>query len=131
MVPDQRELHPDVVRFVEERIESVPHLEALLLLCESAAASWTVDQVAARLYVSVDRAQAILDDLRKQDLARSERIDATLRYRYDTAWDPGGEQMKRIGEAYRRQLARVATLIHARASTAVRDFARAFVIKKE
>lgn len=131
MAGDHRELRTDVVRFVEDRIESVPHLEALLPLWESPADAWSVDRVAARLYVSTDRAQAILDDPRRRGLVRGERNDATLYYRYDDSWDPGGEQMQSVGEAYRRQLARVATLIHARASTAVRDFARALRIKKE
>ena len=128
---ESRELHPDVVRFIDERIDSVPHLEALLLLWESGAMRWAVDQTAARLYVSNDRAGAILEDLVKRRLARREPGQDRAFYLYDGDWDKNGEQMARIATAYRRQLLQVAALIHSRGSAAVRDFARAFRIKKE
>ena len=131
MDSESRELHPDVVRFIEERIDSVPHFEALLLMWESGAARWTVDHIAARLYVSSDRAESILEDLVKRRLARRGPDETLTYYVYDAAWDEAGEQMSQIATAYRRQLLQVAALIHSRGSTAVRDFARAFRIKKE
>ena len=39
--------------------------------------------------------------------------------------------MRTLSETYRRQLVRVATLIHSNASAAVRDFADAFNLKKD
>lgn len=92
---------------------------------------WAVDQTAARLYVSNDRAGAILEDLVKRRLARREPGQDRAFYLYDGDWDKNGEQMARIATAYRRQLLQVAALIHSRGSAAVRDFARAFRIKKE
>jgi hypothetical protein len=131
MGPDSRELHPDVVRFIEERIDSVPHFEALLLLWEGGAMRWSADVIAARLYVSGDRAESILEDLVMRRLAGRGQGEGSAYYVYDAAWDADGQQMTRIASAYRRQLLQVAALIHSRGSAAVRDFARAFRIKKE
>jgi predicted transcriptional regulator len=131
MCPEPRELHPDVVRFIEEQIDSVPHLEALLLLWESGAKHWTVNEIAARLYVTNDKAESALEDLVRRRLVRRDLDDGRPCYCYDSAWDETGEQMGRIATTYQRQLRQVATVIHSKVSTAVRDFARAFRIKKE
>jgi hypothetical protein len=39
--------------------------------------------------------------------------------------------MLQVDAAYRRDLVRISTMIHAKASSAVREFARAFRLKKE
>lgn len=123
-------LDPQVVRFIEERIDTVPHLEALLLVWESRPQRWTPAQVAARLYIAPEAAASILTDLVRRRLARA-CADEDDSFEYDGAWDESGERMARVAACYRQQLLQVATLIHSKASTAVRDFARAFRIKKE
>ena len=52
-------------------------------------------------------------------------------YRYNPQWDPSGQVMPEVAAAYRRHLVQLATFIHSRASTAVREFARAFDLKKD
>jgi hypothetical protein len=125
------ELHPDVVRFIEERIDTVPHLEALLLVWESRSQRWRPEQMAARLYVAPDKAASILADLVRRQLARGGEDESGPYIEYDAAWDTDGARMAQVAASYRQQLLQVATLIHAKASTAVHDFARAFRIKKE
>jgi hypothetical protein len=131
MCPEARELPADVVLFIEEQIDSVPHLEALLLLWESGARHWTVGETAARLYVTNDTAASILEDLVKRHLVRRDLDDRRPCYRYDSGWDENGKQMGRIAATYQRSLRQVAALIHSKVPTAVRDFARAFRFKKE
>jgi hypothetical protein len=53
------------------------------------------------------------------------------RYQYNPQWDPTGQVMPEVAAAYRRHLVQLATFIHSRASTAVREFARAFDFKKD
>ena len=67
---EKRELPQDVLQFIAQEIDTVPHLEALLLLFEQAAEHWTVERAAARLYVPQDRAKQILSDLQQHRLAR-------------------------------------------------------------
>lgn len=126
-----RELPPEVIQFIEERIESVPHLEALLLVWESGATRWRPHEIAARLYVTPARAGAILEELVNRQLVRPGEDEGGMCYQYDGAWDPTGERMAQVAATYRHQLMRVTTFIHSKASMAVHDFARAFRIKKE
>lgn len=119
-----------VLQFLAERIDTVPQLEALLLLWENPQRLWSEDELAARVYVSKPVAAAILQALQRQQLVTAEP-DPPARYRYNPQWDPSGEVMPEVATAYRRHLVQLATFIHSRASTAVREFARAFDLKKD
>jgi predicted transcriptional regulator len=119
---------PDnVLQFIAERIDSVPQLEALLLLWENSQRPWTEDELAARIYVSRAVAAQILQSLQRQNLVTSE----SARYQYNPQWDATGQVMEEVATSYRRHLVQLATFIHSRASTAVREFARAFDLKKD
>jgi GAF domain-containing protein len=119
-----------VLQFLAERIDSVPQLEALLLIWEDPQRLWSEDELAARLYVSSQAAAAILQALQRQHLVTVELASAA-RYRYNAQWDATGEVVPEVAASYRRHLVPITTLIHSRASTAVREFARAFDFKKE
>ena len=131
MDQDPNELPADAVRFIEERIDTVPHLEALLLLWESNPSRWTAQQIAARLYIPPAAAISILDDLTRREFVHSESDGGILYYRYDCPWDELGGSVARVAAVYRQHTVRVASLIHSKASTAVRDFASAFRFKKK
>lgn len=126
----RREIPEEVLRFIERRIDSVPHLEALLLLRENPAKSWSDGEVAARVYVSRERAQVILADLLRHGLIAVAAPPATATlYAYNGTWDEE-HLMDKVAAAYGKQLVHVASLIHEKAaSEAVRDFARAFRLK--
>jgi hypothetical protein len=125
---EEAELPPDVLRFLDENVDTVPHLEALLLLWEHPDESFAVEQLAARLYVTPDVASRIVYDLTQRRLIRAV---SGSRYQYDAAWDPERTLMTRVAATYRRQLVRVTSLIHSKASASVRAFARAFDLKKD
>ena len=57
-----------VYTFVLDQIETVPHLEALLLLWNSRPQPWTVENLAKRLYVSTEIVDALLEDLVRRGL---------------------------------------------------------------
>jgi hypothetical protein len=118
-----------VLQFLAERIDTVPQLEALLLLWENPQREWSEEELAARIYVGRPVAATILQALQRQQLVTAE--PGAARYRYNPQWDPSGEVMPEVAAAYRRHLVQLATFIHSRASTAVREFARAFDLKKD
>jgi len=117
----------NVLQFIAERIDTVPQLEALLLLWEDPQHAWSEEDLAGRIYVSRQVAAQTLQALQRQDLVVAE----SSLYRYHPQWDPTGEVMPEVAAAYRRHLVQLATFIHSRASTAVREFARAFDLKKD
>jgi DNA-binding FadR family transcriptional regulator len=124
------EIPARVLQFLAERIDTVPQLEALLLLWEDPQRLWSEEELAGRIYVSRPVAATILQALQRQQLVTAESA-AAVRYRYNPQWDPSGEVMPEVAASYRRHLVPLATLIHSRASTAVREFARAFDLKKD
>jgi hypothetical protein len=124
------EIPEEVLRFIERRIDSVPHLETLLLLWENATRSWGDAEVAARVYIGVDQARGVLADLARNGLIAAQPA-APERYAYNPAWDDG-KLIEKIAATYRQHLVHLSEVIHAKAaSPAVRDFARAFQFKSE
>lgn len=118
----------DVVRFIVENLDTVPHLEALLLIWSSSPASWAVAQIAARVYVTEEVAAKLLEDLIGRGLLL--RMDTDPRtFHFNAAYDADKNIMQRLADCYRTQLVRVANLIHMQGSGAVRDFARAFKLQ--
>lgn len=120
----------EVERFLLDTIDTVPHLEALLLIFQSPATVWTVTELAARIYVTEKDAGNILDDLtRRAVIARSEQSPVT--YQFIGSSPAQVELLDQVAYAYRTQLVPVTRFIHSKASRSVRDFARAFRLKDQ
>ena len=121
-------IDPEVERFILDSIDTVPHLESLLLLHQSPALAWTVAELAARIYVNEKQAAGILEDLTRRSLvARVEQSPA--KYQYAPRSQAQGALLDKVALSYRTQLVQVTRFIHSNASGSVRDFARAFRLK--
>ena len=125
---ENRAQEDEVLAFVFENIDTVPHLEALLLIWQNASEAWSADRLAARIYVPEQQAESILQDLHKRGFVARE--DGTS-YRFAHEWDAERQLMPRIAKTYSRNLIGVTRMIHSKGSASVREFARAFHIKKE
>ena len=120
----------DVYRYILEKIDSVPHLEAIILLWNSRPVGWTVEDLASRLYLSPNKVTELLNDLiRRRLVQRTE--GAPQRFSYLPAGEEQDEWMYRVDVAYRRELVRISTMLHSKTSPSVREFARAFRIMKD
>ena len=118
-----------VLQFLAEKIDDVPQLEALLLLWENAHRSWSCQEISARIYVREAVCTDVLQALVRRGLVSADA--SSQRYQYNPAWDADGARMTELAATYRRHLVQVATFIHSRAPSSVREFARAFDLKKE
>jgi hypothetical protein len=130
MMDPSAQLDSDVARFIDDQIDSVPHMEALLLLWQSRPEHWDAEKLGSRIYVTSGTALEILRDLARRKLARATNENPG-RFAYDDAWDKEGHLMARAATAYRQHLIAFAQRIHSKASGAVREFARAFEIKRD
>jgi predicted ArsR family transcriptional regulator len=117
-----------VIQFILDEIESVPHLEALLLIRNSRPREWTVADLSKRLYISREGVRILLDDLIRRKLLLVDSAHSTYYYAIS---DERDQLIGLVDETYRRQVVRVSQLIHSKPSAAVRDFARAFRFTKE
>ena len=115
-----------VDQFVIEEIDSVPHLEALLLLWNSRPKQWSPEEMGKALYLTTEFTQAVLQDIVNRKLASGE----AGRYAYES--DPERDGIiQALDRVYRREIIRISNMIHSKASPAVRAFARAFRLKKD
>jgi hypothetical protein len=118
----------EVETFLLDTIDTIPHLEALLLIFQSPASVWTVRELAARIYVSEKDAGGILEDLtRRSVITRTEQAPAA--YQFIPRSPAQVALLEQVAYAYRTQLVPVTRFIHSKASRSLRDFARAFRLK--
>lgn len=125
-MPEANQANQQVDQFILEEIDSVPHLEALLLFWRQRQHRWPIEEMAHSLYISVEATQAILQDLKQRGMVTWDdecySYDPTFRH---------GNLMEEVDRTYRRELVRISRMIHSKASPAVREFARAFKFKKD
>ena len=125
---DREKRDDDVLRFVQEEIDSVPELEALLLVWQQRPRAWSAEQLAGRLYIRSEQAREILIGLTRKQLISA---GAPETYLYEDVSTEQDQLMAHLEETYRREIVRISNLIHSKPSSAVRDFARAFRFTKE
>lgn len=118
-----------VLQFVAEQIDTVPQLECLLLLYQHRSRIWIAEEVAARIYISPQVAREILETLHRRGLIAAEGDPP--RYRFDPGGAASEELIGQVAGEYQRHLVPLATFIHSKAPASVREFARAFDLKKE
>ena len=120
----------DVYEFILENIDSVPHLEALILLWNSRPVWWTCEELASRLYVPTEAVTRLLRDLARIQLV-AESEGAPPKYSYLPKSAEQNELLSSLDNAYRKDLVRISTMIHSKASSSIREFARAFRFRQE
>lgn len=119
---------PETVRHViAEHIDSVPELEAILLLRRARHQEWTADAAGARLYVSTTVAEHVLTALATRGFFTS----TSGRFRYAPATPQLEAAVEELAVAYSEQLVTVTHLIHSKPGGGVRQFAEAFDLRKE
>ena len=119
-------LSEDVRDFIVAYIDSIAHLEALLLLRKYAEQSWTTEDVAKRLYVSEPAAAEVLARLTADGLC----MCSDALYRYHPSSQEQEITITRLSEAYARYLIPVTNLVHNKPAR-IQKFADAFRFRKD
>jgi hypothetical protein len=127
---EEKRLRKSVDEFIEREMDTVPHLEALLLLWNSRPKRWTAEEMAASLYIPDSEARGILQNLVRRKLVKVDRGQVEA---YGYISEPGESDalIAALEQTYRRELIRISRMIHAKASPGVRDFADAFRFTKD
>jgi hypothetical protein len=120
----------DPYQFIHDHLDSVPHLETLILFWNSRPVGWTEEELASRLYVPPEQVTEVLRDLVRLQIIQ-EQPGSPVKYSYFPRSEEQNELMRLVDTVYRRDLVRISTMIHSKASSAVREFARAFRFRKE
>ena len=116
-----------VLSFVDRHIESLEHLEILLLLAAQDRA-WTSTEIFQRIQSSQASVDHRLESLVTAGLLAK---DADKRFRFSPKDEATRNIVKDLAEAYRTRRVRIIEAIYTRKSDAVRSFADAFKFKKD
>ena len=118
-----------VLRFLEENIDTVAQLETLLMMSEEPDRSWLIADVASRNYITEQRATDTLNALQRRGLVTSD--ESPPDFRFDPATDEVRAVVADLARCYQKNLSRITELIHAKPSASIKEFARAFDLKKD
>jgi hypothetical protein len=118
-----------VDQFILEQIDTVPHLEALLLAWNKREKAWPVEEMSRLLFIPEEMASKILRDLMQRGLL--EAVPGEGGYVYKSASPEQDSVLAAVDATYRRELIRVTRMIHSKGPASLRDFARAFRFTKE
>jgi hypothetical protein len=124
-MPDY-DIPADIRAFISRYIDSIAHLEALLLLRGNSDRSWSDFAVAKRLYISKDEASNILESLASAGFM-VHREDG---YRFECKTQDLENLVERLAVLYRQQLIPVTGLIHSQ-QRHLHEFANAFRWRKD
>jgi hypothetical protein len=125
---DPSDISAAVLSFIDERIDSVPQLEALLMMKDEPQRAWTAADVAARTYVPLAEAARVLEALHRRALISPVRTGEG----FSIALGDGRQRqlIDEVARTYRANLTRIATIIHEKPSASLKEFARAFDMTK-
>lgn len=121
------EIPEPVRRLIAESIDSIPELEAVLLLREYREREWSAADAGARLYVSRTVAAHILTVLEQRGFLDRQGEN----YRYAPKSSALDATIDGLVSAYSQHLVAVTHLVHSKPSTSVRHFADAFRLRKD
>jgi DNA-binding IclR family transcriptional regulator len=120
-------LPADVHRFLHDHIESVEHLEVLLLLSRTPERGWSASEVAETLYSHPSSIRLRLARLLGQGLLRE--IEEGC-YKYAPRTVELHATVHRVAECYHERRVAVITLIASKPLDNVRAFSDAFRIRR-
>jgi len=123
---DENPTRKDVDEFILHEIDTVPHLEALLQLWNSRPQQWSFEAMANALYLPADLTRQVIADLERRGFVVLTGNQFFL-YR-STDRD---QLIERVDSTYRREIVRISNMIHSKPAASLREFARAFRLKRD
>jgi hypothetical protein len=120
-----------VERFINEHVDSVELVEALLLLRRDTAREWTAEQVSGQLYTSPASAANRLEALRRSGLAARTGDGSQATYRYAPADGERDRAATDLEQVYATRRTTVINMIFSKPSDKLRTFADAFRLRED
>jgi hypothetical protein len=119
---------PEAVRvLIAGSIDSIAEVEAILLLRRERERTWSVEEAGRRLYISDTVAQYVLTVLAERGFL----AEQDGRFRYDPRTPELDRTVTALATAYSTNLVAVTHLVHGKPAESVREFARAFRLRKD
>lgn len=111
-----------IQRFILTSVDSIPHLEAILLLRYDPQKEWNAKMVAQSLFINEKQAETILDNLCSSQIASHHAGF----YRYDPVPIGLKEKIDEMAHIYAKNLIEVTNLVHSKTLKQAQQFGDAF-----
>jgi hypothetical protein len=121
---------PGLKQFIEHHIESVPQLEALLLLRQAPQRQWSAADIAKELYIPENAAAPLLVDFARRGFAILVPT-AEASYTYLAKDKETDRLIDELASFYRDRRVAVVSLIYSKPLNKVQTFADAFRFGRE
>ena len=106
----KNDIPPELCRFMQANIPSVPHMEALMLVRASAPSRWCPHSLSRRLYVPMAAAAGVLADLCRSGLLLREAASDAYFYQYRR--DSLCDSVEQLAALHATNLVEITALIH-------------------
>jgi hypothetical protein len=120
----------DVKQFIDQNIESLAQLEALLLMRQDHERGWNADEIAKALYIPAELAGTLLTEFTRRGFAK-QVPDAETRYCYGPTDANLDQLIGHVAAAYQERRVAIISLIYSKPLNKVQTFADAFRLRKE
>ena len=124
------EFTSDVKQFIDQNIESIAQLEALLLMCRDAERGWDSAAIAKFLYIPPEMAATLLADFHLRRYVKLTPGSDTS-YSYDPHQAKDDQLIRELAAAYQDRRVAITSLIYSKPLNKVQTFADAFRLRKE
>jgi hypothetical protein len=118
---------PDVKQFIDQNIESLAQLEALLLMRQDPQRHWDAAAIAKALYIPAELAGTLLEEFSRRGFIRAN----DPRYTYQPADARLTQLIDEVATAYQDRRVAIIALIYSKPLNKVQTFADAFRLRKE
>lgn len=120
----------DVKQFIDQHIESLAQLEALLLLKQEPERSWNAEEIAKALYVPAELAETLLAEFVRRGFAKVTPSPPVC-YSYGPSDEKLNDLIGQVATAYQDRRVAIISLIYSKPLNKVQTFADAFRLRKE
>jgi hypothetical protein len=127
---DSQEIPKNVKAFIASHIDSVVHLEILLLFSREPEKFWSAEEVGKELRISPAWAESELALLSSRGVLKVEQSNSRM-YRHGAISQDLDCALADLATAYRERRVSVINLIFAKPADKLRDFADAFRLRKD
>lgn len=117
----------DVKQFIIQHIDSIAHLEGLLMCRTNPQKAWSAAILARGLFIDESQTVLLLTRLSEQGFM----VRSATGYHYQPKSPELASMVERLAELYKSYLLPITNLIHAKSKTRIQEFADAFRLRKD
>jgi hypothetical protein len=121
---------PEVRQFIDQNVESLAQLEALILLRQDPQRGWEAEEIGKALYIPPELASTLLADFARRGFVKV-LPPTNIQYSYEVADERLDKLISEVAAAYQDRRVALISLIYSKPLNKVQTLADAFRLRKD